>query len=100
MKYAIELYFDGETEEKLSRLIRRVADENISAKFSEWNTRPHLTLACCNDVDERKCKEQLKAFALKQKPIPAQIASVGMFPDTRTVFVSPIVTGKTVEFGR
>lgn len=51
-----------------------------------------MTLACCNDADERKCKEQLKAFALKQKPIPAHIASAGMFPDTKTVFVSPIMT--------
>lgn len=35
MKYAIELYFDRETEKKLSDLIQRVADENISAKFLE-----------------------------------------------------------------
>lgn len=45
MQYAIELYFDKETEKKLLGLAQRVADENLSTKFLEWKTRPHLTLA-------------------------------------------------------
>ena len=52
MQYAIELYFDPATEQKLSALAQRVADEKLSTKFLEWKTRPHLTLACFNDVDE------------------------------------------------
>ena len=35
MQYAIELYFDKETEAKLMRLAQRVADENLSTKFIE-----------------------------------------------------------------
>ena len=54
MKYAIELYYDQETEHQLFRLAQRVAEENISTKFLEWKTRPHLTLACFNDVNEEK----------------------------------------------
>lgn len=50
MQYAIELYFDKETEKKLLGLAQRVADENLSTKFLEWKTRSHLTLACLNDV--------------------------------------------------
>ena len=42
------------TEQKLSALAQRVADEKLSTKFLEWKTRPHLTLACFNDVDEEK----------------------------------------------
>ncbi len=60
MKYAVELYYDIETEKKLLYLAQRVADENLSTKFLEWKTRPHLTLACFNDVNEQKCIEQLK----------------------------------------
>lgn len=54
MQYAIELYYDKETEQKLCNLAKRVADEKLSTKFMEWKTRPHLTLACFNDVDEEK----------------------------------------------
>ena len=49
MKYALELYYDEETEKKLFDLSKRIADEKISTKLLEWKTRPHLTLACFND---------------------------------------------------
>ena len=91
MQYAIELYFDQETEEKLFSLAQRVANENLSTKFLEWKTRPHLTLACFNDVDEEKCIEQLRKFVQSQKVIPANIDSVGMFNDTKTIFASPVM---------
>ena len=48
----------------------------------------HLTLACFNDVDEEKCIELLKSFAQTHRKMPAYIASVGMFNDTKTIFVS------------
>ncbi len=50
MQYAVELYFDEETEKKLFGLAQRIADEKISTKFLEYKTRPHLTLACFNDA--------------------------------------------------
>ena len=59
MKYAVELYFDKETENKLMYLSQRLADEKLSTKFLEWKTIPHLTLACFNDVDEDKFRNQL-----------------------------------------
>jgi len=74
MQYAIELYFDKVTEQKLFNLAKRVADENLSTKFLEWKTRPHLTLACFNDVDEEKCIKLLKEFAKSHKRMPACIA--------------------------
>ena len=43
MQYAIELFFDKETEEKILKLANRVAEENISTKFLQWKTRPHVT---------------------------------------------------------
>ena len=71
MKYAIELYFDKETEQKLNQLSQKIADAKISTKFLEWKTRPHLTLACYNDVDENRCIESLKDFAQSHKRMPA-----------------------------
>ena len=100
MQYAIELYYDKETEQKLYYLAQRVADAGLSTKFLEWKTRPHLTLACFNDVDEEKCMEQLKKFAQTHGRMPAYIASVGMFNDTKTIFASPMMNDSMYQFQR
>jgi 2''-5'' RNA ligase len=97
MQYAIELYYDKSTEQKLFRLAQKVADEKLSTKFLEWKTRPHLTLACFNDVDEAKCINIINDFASKHKVLPAYIGSVGMFNDTKTIFVSPIMNRSMYE---
>ena len=55
MQYAIELYFDPETEQQLRHLSERIAEEGLSSRFLDWKTRPHLTLACFSDVDEAAC---------------------------------------------
>lgn len=100
MKYAVELYFDKAIEEKLNQLIQKVADEKLSTEFLKWNTRPHLTLACFNDVDEEKCIRLLDGFAEKHEEIPVSIGSVGMFNDTKTIFVSPVMTESMYLFHR
>lgn len=100
MQYAIELYYDNKTEKELFGLAKRIADEKISTKFLEWKTRPHLTLACFNDVDEAYCTGKLKTFAQSHKAMPAFIGSVGMFNDTKTVFVSPIMNSSMYQFQR
>lgn len=46
MQYAVELYYDEETQNKISALAEMIAQKKISTKFLEWKTRPHLTLAC------------------------------------------------------
>lgn len=98
IKYAVELYYDAETEKNLFHLAQRVADENLSTKFLEWKTRPHLTLACFNNVDEQKCIEQLKKFAQNHKRLPAYVGSIGMFNDTKTIFASPIMNKSMYQF--
>ena len=100
MQYAIELYFDPETEEALFTLSRGIAEKGISTKFLEWKTRPHLTLACFSDVDEKACAQALRAFTESHAALPAYIGSVGMFPDTKTIFVSPIMTQAMYAFQR
>lgn len=100
MQYAIELYYDEKTEQKLFQLAERVANEGFSTKFLEWKTRPHLTLACFNDVDEDACKKKLSMFAESHKQMPAYIGSVGMFPDTKTIFVSPVMNSGMYQLQR
>ncbi len=100
MKYAIELFFNEEMEKKLFHYTKRIAEEKLSTKYIEWKTRPHITLACFNDVDEKACIEKLEKFAKKQKALPAYIGSIGMFPDTKTVFASPNTTSSMYRIQR
>ena len=92
MRYAIELYFDTRTEERIMSLPKKVAKNNLSTKFLEWKTRPHVTLAVFNDVDEERCTQLLERFAKNHKAFPAFLDSVGMFNDTKTIFLSPTMT--------
>ena len=48
---------------------QKVADQKNKYKILEWKTRPHLTLVCFNNVDEKICIEKLKNFAECHKPI-------------------------------
>ncbi len=100
MQYAIELYFDKETEKRLLDLAHKIADRKISRKFLDWKTRPHLTLACFNDVEEGQCVQALRCFAQSHKVQPAALASVSMFPDTRTVFLAPVMNFALYQFQR
>ncbi len=100
MQYAIELYFDKESEQNLVNLAQSVADRKLSTKFLEWKTRPHLTLTCFNDVDEQKCIGKLTEFARSHKQLPAYLGSVGMFTDTKTIFASPIMNDGMYQFQR
>lgn len=100
MQYAIELYFDKDTEQKLFHLAELVAEHGISTKFLEWKTRPHLTLACFNDVDEHLCTEKLNDFARSCSVLPAYLGSVGMFTDSKTIFASPIMLSGMYDLQR
>lgn len=100
MQYAIELYFDKETENSLFRLAKVIAEKGISTKFLEWKTRPHLTLACFSDVDETECIKRLNRFAHDHKKMPAYLSSIGMFNDTKTVFISPDMNSAIYQFQR
>lgn len=81
-------------------LAKKIAEEKISTKFLEWKTRPHLTLACFNDVNEAGCIEKLKNFVANHRVMPAYIGSIGMFNDTKTIFVSPVMNCDMYQFQR
>lgn len=100
MQYAIEMYYDEATEQAIFELAVKIAERGISRKFLDWKTRPHVTLACFNDVDEDKCINLLKEFAVKHAKKPAYIGSIGMFNDTKTVFLSPIMTKEMYDLQR
>lgn len=100
MQYAIELFFDKEMEQDLFDLAQLVADQKLSTKYLEWKTRPHVTLACFEDVDEERCISQLNDFAQSHRQLPAHIGSVGMFTDTKVIFASPVMNDSMFSLQR
>ena len=100
MTYAIELFYNKEMEQKLFRYVERIAGEKLSTYFFDCKARPHIALAGLNDINEKECIEELKQFAEKHKSIPAYIGSLGMFPDTKTIFASPIMTEALCQIHR
>lgn len=100
MEYAVELYFDKKTESVLFELANKIAQRGISRKFLEYKTRPHLTLACFHDMDERLGIRILQEFAKRHVKKPAHLGSVGMFPDSGTVFLAPIMTKELYGYQR
>ena len=92
MTYAIEMYFDKQTEEKIMSLAHKIADAGLSTKYLEWKTRPHVTLAVYNDIDADRCAQLLEKFANDRKAFPALFDAVGMFNYTKTIFLSPVMT--------
>lgn len=100
MQYAIELYFDKNTEDSLLRLANRIGEEKLSTGFLSWKSRPHLTLGCFNDVDEAEATALLECFAYEHQPMTADIESVGMFTDTRVIFAQPVMTAEMYQLQR
>ena len=95
--YAIEMYFDKETEEKIMRLAHKIADAGLSTKYLEWKTRPYATLAVYNDIDVDRCAQLLEKFANDRKAFSALFDAVGMFNYTKTIFLSPVMTRSLYE---
>lgn len=51
-----------------------------------------MTLEVFDDIDEDRCAKLLEKFANEHKAFPAFFDSVGMFNDTKVVFLSPRMT--------
>lgn len=97
MKYAVELYFDKDTEEKILKLAQGIANAGISKKYLEWKTRPHITIGIFNDIDIEKCDKILKEIVKDTRTFPALLSSIGVFNNTRTVYLAPVVCDELMD---
>ncbi|WP_346886967.1 2'-5' RNA ligase family protein [Clostridium sp. UBA1056] len=97
MRYAVELYFDKNTEEEILKLAQGIANAGISKKYLEWRTRPHITIAIFNDIDIEKCDKILKEIVKDTRTFPALLSSIGVFNNTRTVYLAPVVCDELIN---
>lgn len=94
MGYAIELFYDDDSE----RAVRECWDGLGAAlgkpSLSELGARPHVSLAVYDDdLDTAGFPERLLEFAQSIDPFEFRLSSVGTFPGNEgVVFLAPVVT--------
>jgi hypothetical protein len=95
MPYAIELFFDEETETAVRRVWAALAERGIAPYLHESLNRPHVSLAVYDALDLDLAATALEAFAATTTPLPISLASWGLFPTAPepVVFAAPVVTG-------
>lgn len=99
MGYAIELFYDDESE----RAVRDIWDGLGTAlgqpSLSEIGARPHVSLAVFDDgLDTNGFPERLLEFARSIDPFDFKLSSLGTFPGSEgVVFLAPLVTRRLLE---
>jgi 2'-5' RNA ligase len=93
MGYAVELYFDSETEKSIWDLRHALIGQGISSTISELGDRPHISLAVFPNVDCDTLISLTKEYAGKIEPFDFKLSAIGTFPtDENGLFLSPVPT--------
>ncbi len=62
MGYSIELYFEKRFDEKILLLWNRLKELGLPSVFKDINSKPHLSLAVLENIDEKKILEVFDTF--------------------------------------
>ncbi len=93
MPFAIVLFFDQVTEEKVSAIWNDLSREDIFPEQTSVMIRPHITLAVFENLDCLPCEEELNGFITDARNLDIRIAHIGMFFKPEAVlFLAPTVT--------
>ncbi len=101
MPYAVQLFFDDQTERTIQTVWNELVECDIAPYMGESGNRPHISLALCETLDRRVCEERIGAFAARTGPLPVSFQNLGIFPAPgAVVFVAPVVTQVLLELQR
>jgi len=93
MGYAVELYFDSQTEKCVWDLRHALIEQGITSTISELGDRPHISLAVFSNVNCDDLILLTKEYADKIEPFNFQLSAIGAFPtDENVLFLSPVLT--------
>lgn len=88
--FLISIYFDDETEKRLSALITRVAKATGNNFVLDNHIPPHITVAAVETKNEDELIERIEKLADGLSGGQIQFVSVGNF-STKVVFVQPVL---------
>jgi 2'-5' RNA ligase len=93
MGYAIELYFDRQTEQSVRKLRRALAEAGIPPVLDLAGERPHVSLAVFSDVDPDRLLPVVRAAAAGTKAFDVRLSAVGTFAtDENVLYLVPVPT--------
>ena len=99
MGYAVELYFDRQTEQNIADLRHVLIKDGIASKLDKAGDRPHISLAGFSDVDCDVLIMLVREFANSLEPFNIQLSAIGTFPTHENVlFLSPAPTLQLLSY--
>jgi 2'-5' RNA ligase len=97
MPYAVELFFDPTSAQRIRGIWERLAGIGISY-LHENGSRPHVSLAVCDSIETGPTINLLNRFAEDTAGFPITFSSLGIFPAEQPVlFLAPKVTVPLLE---
>jgi len=85
MAFSVQLLFDAEAEAAVRMVWRWLAGAGIPPAIDKPGSRPHVSLAVCEERPRDGIEIALAAFALARPPFPLSLAGVGTFPGDEAV---------------
>ncbi len=104
MGYAVELFYDDESDRAVRRIWDGLGAMLERPSLSELGARPHVSLAVYSDeladcLDMAGFEEILREFAQLATSFEFKLSSVGTFPGGEgVVFLAPVVTRQLLAF--
>jgi|SRR5215212_1044683 len=94
MGYAVLLYFDEQTEQRVLGLRHALIEQGIPSILDQVGDRPHISLAgFANNIDCDILISLVQEFADGVQPFKVQFSAMGIFPSKENVlFLSPTPT--------
>lgn len=101
MDYAILVYFDTDSEKKLTQWINRLVEAGVSPVYQKTGMRPHLTIAEIDAQQYDAIRTCVEGLSEHLPDLTIRLASVGFFPnDEGVLYLAPIVDEALLEFHR
>lgn len=98
MGYAVELYFDSQTEKSVWDLRHTLIERGVPSTISDLGDRPHISLAVFSNVACDDLISLTKEFAGTTEPFNFRLSAIGTFPtDENVLFLSPVVTNQLLN---
>ncbi|MEA5079103.1 MAG: 2'-5' RNA ligase family protein [Anaerolineaceae bacterium] len=96
MNHAVELYFDESATRQINIVREHLAASGVPI---DAGTRPHISLALYEDLNQQKLIRQVSSFAKRPCDLNLSLGSVGIFPSNESViFFTPKVTPELLTF--
>ncbi len=85
MSFAVEIYMDAESEAKVHRIWKSLAEAGIKSAMLEAGYRPHVSLGVCEELDVDGLAKELSSFAETISTFEMTLSSIGLFHSSENV---------------